>query len=611
MEQGTYKILMGNEAIARGLIENGCSVAASYPGTPASEILSSLAQMAKEEEVKMHLEWSINEKAAFEISLSNSYLGSRSAVSMKQVGLNVALDSLMSAAYSGVRGGFIVVSADDPGPYSSQTEQDSRFLAMFAKIPVFDPSSPQEAKEMVGEAFALSEEFEIPVMLRPTTRVCHARQNLFCYGIQKRDVPVSFRRDPNRWAATPRFRYFLHRELNKKLERIAVKNFYLPIRKPTHPFAKNGCILASGVAFAHVYDLLEELDLLDQISLYQIKIPYPLSKEFLEDLSSTYDEILILEETYPVIELQMVDRRKVMGKLNKFVPEEGELSPEIIRDLLVKFLNLPQESQKPITKGMEKGPTLCPGCPHRASFFAIREALPHAIYPSDIGCYTLGLNLKAVDTVLCMGASINQASGFYHSFALQNEGIPTIVVTIGDSTFYHAGITGLINSVLHKARFILVIMDNFTTAMTGNQATPEIGLLADGSQGFPIRLRDLITACGIRFLKEVDPYSIHELISHLKEAEKYCSSPEGGVAVIIANHPCVLEKKVLREQKRYQMEVSDTCTGCGYCLENFECPAIIMNTSLERVEIDKNLCIGCGVCREVCPLGAITIMGGQ
>ena len=585
--------------MGQALVDNGCSVITSYPGTPASEILSSATRYSKEQKLTIHLEWSVNEKAAFEVALSNSYAGCRSAVAMKQVGLNVAYDSLMSAAYTGVVGGLLIIAADDPGPHSSQTEQDSRFLAMGAKIPVLDPSSPQEAYEMVTSGLELSERYRIPVMLRPTTRVCHARQNVALQERIQHERNAHFSKDPLRWAATPAFRYKLHQELNGKLDSISLEKACEPLLYNSTTHSSPLCIISSGAAYAHLLDIFHDLKLLDQIALYKIPVPYPLSPHFLNSVTKNHQKILVVEETYSVIELQIPDRRNLWGRFNGSVPREGELTPEVIYLVVLQFSQNPLIPPALPTQSGHR-PTLCPGCPHRASYFAIKEVLPHAFYPGDIGCYTLGINLGGVDTCLCMGASINQAAGFYHSFHINGKEHPSIVASIGDSTFIHAGVPALINSVYNQARFVLVILDNGTTAMTGNQPTAATGIRADGSLGNALNLEKLIEGCGITFLKVIDPYDVPGFIALLKDADAFTRSDEGSIAVIIARHPCIMN---IREKKRYTMTVAQECTGCQFCLQNFECPALILEE--ERVTINQTLCNGCGVCVHVCPAGAI------
>ena len=597
------KILLGNEAIARGLLENGCCFAASYPGTPASEILSSFVQTGKAAESPAVGEWSINEKVAFETALAVSYSGGRAAVSMKQVGLNVACDPLMSSAYTGVKGGFLVISADDPGPHSSQTEQDSRMMAMMAKIPVLDPSSPQEAKEMIHLGYQISEEFEIPVMIRPTTRVCHSRQGVSLGEIPAPSMPTGFLKDPQRWAATPRYRFVLHQQLNQKIDTIAGKYGRKSFLKILGGKNASQCILSSGVALAHTYDLLKELKLEDQIALYQMKMPFPLNAKAIWEKVSTYKDILVIEETDPVMEMQLAMRDRIRGRLDGSIPPQGELVPDVLEDCLRKFAGMAQE-KRPIPAGKPRRPTLCPGCPHRAAFYAIRQTFPNGIYPSDIGCYTLGLNLGAVDTVLCMGATISQAAGFYHAYRMKGE-FPPIVATIGDSTFYHAGLPPLVNAVHNGAKFILVLLDNSTTAMTGNQPTPGMEVLADGRKGKAVSMEELVKASGVKSLSVVDPYSLEDMTQALKAADKVCRSEDGGVAAIISRHPCLMGPGVDKKKKTERMKVSDDCIGCRVCIDDFECPAIESDKDTGLARIDQTLCSACGVCIQVCPQEAI------
>ena len=599
------RLLLGNEAIARGLVENGCAVATSYPGTPASEILAAVAFFQKENKISMHTQWAVNEKIAFEIAYAGCQTGLRTAVAMKQVGLNVASDPLMSAAYMGVKGGFIVISADDPGPISSQTEQDSRLMAMMARIPVLDPDTPLQAKEMIAMAYELSETFNSPVMLRPTTRVCHSRQDVLLENISQEPREVKFEKDPSRWAATPRFRFHLHTEVEKKLTAMAQHKPTAPLRHNPEATAPKA-IVSSGVAAAHCKEIINELGLWQTIPFYQVLQPFPLHSEFISELIQSYDEILIIEETMGVIEMQLADRHRVKGKMSNDVPKVGELYPEDIQEIIGKFAGIKSERLSiPFATG--RRPTLCAGCPHRASFFAIKKAARKGIYTSDIGCYTLGLNLGAVDTVLCMGAAISQAAGFYHAYK-NEEKRPDIVATIGDSTFFHSGVPPLIDAVVQNVKFVLVILDNRTTAMTGSQPTPTSGHGACGEPLNAVDIESLVRGCGIKYCKTGDPYQVNDFITLMKEAVKY--SRENGPAVVISRYPCVIDLARKGEATEpHPVEITEDCDGCAFCVKQFECPALVYHQDEAKdekyVDIDRILCTDCGVCLNVCPKGAI------
>jgi len=624
MRNEEVRVLLGNVAIARGIIESGCHVVTSYPGTPSSEIIPAVVMFKKELGLNTYIEWSTNEKVAFDNALAASLTGKRAAVAMKQVGLNVASDSLMSSAYTGVVGGLVIISCDDPGPHSSQTEQDSRFHAMFAKVPVFDPSTPQEAKEMVKAAFELSEEFQIPVLLRPTIRISHGKQSVKLGTPETLDRPANFTKDPARWAATPRFRLILHAKLNETLSKIQEKfekdtkwNFEIESSRG----ASFGIITCSA-SFVAILDLLEEFGLKDGISLLKIGAPYPLPQKMIAEYVKRHNKVLVIEEPDSVIELLINDKRKVLGRLSGHVPLQGELSPEVLYEILAKVLGelgiakLKMISDSKLEKLVEnldlpvRRPTLCAGCPERAAFFAIRKAFPKGIYPSDIGCYTLGLNLGAVDTVLDMGAGITFASGFYQAYHLDDNDIP-IIATMGDSTFYHSGTASLLNAVYNNARFILVILDNEITAMTGMQPTPGIGITADGSEGKSIPLEELVRGCGVKWMRTIDPYDVKNLISLLKKAREYTQKEDGGIAVIIARHPCLIRYPEVCQEKPVKVEITEECNGCMYCIEFFECPALLPDKEADLVMIDRTMCTDCGVCVIVCSRGAIVPMDAQ
>lgn len=619
VENIEQEILLGNTAIARGIVEAGCHVVASYPGTPSSEILPGVVMYKKRHGLDTYIEWSVNEKVAFEVALAASYTGKRAAVIMKQVGLNVAADPLMSSAYTGVKGGFVVISADDPGPHSSQTEQDTRFWGLFAKVPVLDPSSPREAVEMVKKAFELSEEFEIPVILRPVLRVCHAKQNIRYNPIPELERKAFFRKNPNRWAAIPKFRLQLHAELNRKLAEITEVFERSELNYIYNDDAESKLGIISGnVAFATAVDLLREREV--KIPILKIGTPHPLPQRKTAEFIQRFNRTLVLEETDVVIELQIRDKSKVFGRMTGDVPACGELTPETLDPVLAKFLGLEplidRESQDSIGEiiagaGLPaRRPTLCPGCPERSAFYAMRKAFPRAIFPSDIGCYTLGLNLKAVDTCLDMGGAVTIASGLYQAYKHSGEFKP-IIATIGDSTFYHSGTAPLMNAVYNDARFTLIILDNEITAMTGMQPTPGTGGLPDGSQGVKIPLEQIVQGCGVRFMRVVDPYDIQGMIKRIEEAVKFNKSPQGGVAVIISRFPCVLHRPEVLQDRQIVVEITPECNGCMVCILQFECPALLPVDGGKRIEIDRKICVNCGLCIETCPFDAIVPVNGK
>ena len=616
------EIFLGNGAIALGLLEAGCQILTSYPGTPSSEILPEAVRLVKSNDLNTYVEWSTNEKVALDNAFAAAISGKRAACCMKQVGLNVAADTLMSAVYTGTTGGLVIISCDDPGPHSSQTEQDTRFMARLAKIPILDPATPEEARQMAQLAMTLSEEFHIPVILRPAIRVCHARQNLTYNALKSNLQKASFEKNPGRWAATPRFRFILHGELNKKLKDMGERfsnlshvNHHNLSPQKQYPLG----IIAGGVPFAVIQDILKD-EKRDDIPLLKLGAPYPLPQRLTDEFTGACEKVLVLEETDTLIEYLLGDRKKVLGRISGHVPSEGELVPQVIFDVTAKVLK--ELGLKPLETKIDRNvtqlvqsldlpirkPTLCPGCPHRASFFAIRKARPKAIFTSDIGCYTLGLNLGAVDTVLDMGAAITMASGFYHAYRQDGVEQP-VVATIGDSTFYHSGTAGLINAVYNDARFILVILDNQITAMTGMQPTPGIGIRADGSQGKSISLERVVKGCGIDFIETVDPYDTKAMRTRLKKAAQYTEDPDGGIAVIIARHPCVIAYRGEAVPERIPVEITDDCTECNFCLDRFECPALYHDESLGRTNINQALCVQCGVCLQVCPKGAIVKSG--
>ncbi len=625
-------VLLGNEAIGRGLVEAGCQLAMSYPGTPSSEILPSFIRFARAEKIKPHTEWAANEKVAFEEALAASYTGKRTTVIMKQVGLNVAADPMMSSAYTGVKGGFVIICADDPGPHSSQTEQDTRMFGMFAKIPVLDPAGPDEARRMVPFAFELSEKYEIPVIIRPALRVCHGRESTKLATPIILDRKANFEKDTHRWAATPRYRLALHHKLNEKIA--SVKNDFEANSEYNfvdNPDADSKIgIVAAGMPYATIRDILKERGTFEKVPILKIGTAYPFPQKTIEDFAAKYETVLVVEEPDSVIEMQLAMRGNVLGRHNGAVPEAGELSGTVLTQTIGKVLHdagtieepwvISTETQK-VVSDLElpiRPASLCPGCPHRSSFYSIRKTFgKKGIYTSDIGCYTLGINLDAVDTCLDMGAAISMATGFYHAYAQDDpETTPPIVATIGDSTFFHGGLPALAGAIYSDARYVVVILDNLVTAMTGMQPTLSLGVQADGTLGTVLPLEDACAGLGAKFVRIQDPYDQDGMKKVLLEAQEHCRSKDGRVAVIIARHGCLINDKQAAKANQSPVEINDNCNGCGLCRKTFECTALIPAGPVEGKEgrfyttIDRRVCADCGQCIPVCNRDAIQLREG-
>jgi indolepyruvate ferredoxin oxidoreductase, alpha subunit len=616
--------LLGNEAVGRGLVEAGCHLVLGYPGTPSSEILPAAMRFAAREKVHVYSEWCANEKVALEQALAASYTGKRTSVIMKQVGLNVAADPLMSAAYIGVVGGLVLVIADDPGPTSSQTEQDTRQFAHFAKVPVLDPSTPEEARQMVAFGFELSEKHQTPVIVRLGVRICHGRQDIPLHDVAVITRPANFQREPSRWAATPRHRYVQHLRLNERLKTIASEFEQCQFNELVNSEAKSDfAIIAAGNPFSVVIDLLQFHGLDKAIPVLKVGAPFPFPRRLVEDFVSTHKTVVVIEETDQLIELLINDRRIILGRHNGVVPDAGELDATVIGKLLSQLLlergiidspwefggeaiALRDKQQLPVLP-----PTLCAGCPHRASFYAIRKAGgKQGIYPSDIGCYTLGVNMGGVDTCHDMGAAVSMAAGFYQAYAhdgLKGKALPPIIATIGDSTFYHGGLSPLANAAYADARFTLVILDNHITAMTGMQPPLASGILVNGDKGHELSIKDTCRGLGVRWVEVVDPFEFKKMRQALREAIAFNRDPEGGVAVLIARRPCIINQRDSIELQPVMID-SERCNLCNLCIDQFGCPALVNTGS--TIEIDRALCIDCGACVHACARNAIRGCGG-
>jgi indolepyruvate ferredoxin oxidoreductase alpha subunit len=595
---GSRVLMMGNEAIARGAVEAGIAVAASYPGTPSSEIMGTLAGWAKK--YGFHAEWSVNEKVAVETAAGASYAGARAIASLKQMGLNVASDAVMSLAYIGIEGGLVLVVADDPGPHSSQTEQDTRYFATFAMLPVLEPSSAQEAKEMTRWAFELSEALRLPVLVRPTTRSSHAHGDVILGEITPAKVNCGFKKDPQ-WCILPSLSARKHAWLVNQQEEAKKLLAESPFNWIEEGKADWG-VITSGVSYNYVKEALELLDLTPRI--LKIGTPYPLPDDLAGGFIRRTKSVIVIEEQEPVIEDQLIRlawkekiSAEIRGKRTGDVSRLGEFNVDRVKSFIENSLGFMPVKPEPISALAPpalpgRPPILCAGCAHRAAFYAFKEVgkKMDAVYCGDIGCYTLGFAppLNAEDTCLCMGAGITIAYGL----SLIEKERPHLAF-IGDSTFLHAGMTGLLNLVYNKANVTVVILDNETTAMTGFQAHPGVGVSATGDPAPKADLEKIVRGLGVEHVETVNPNHLQATIEAAERALAY-----NGPAVVIARAPCVNKN---RPDKNFFID-KEECTECAICIEELGCPSIIKDAAGVTI---ADTCAGCGVCVPICPSEAI------
>jgi indolepyruvate ferredoxin oxidoreductase, alpha subunit len=589
--------LLGNAAIARGLMEAGIGLAAGYPGTPSSEIIETLVHLKGD--LPMHVEWSVNEKAALEVAAGASWTGTRAAATMKHVGLNVAADPFMTLAYLGVGAGLLVISADDPYCHSSQNEQDSRRYAQFASIPCLDPSNPQEARDMTIYGFELSEKFNIPVMLRPTTRVSHARSDVEAGIAQPACRKPRFIKNPARRVALPGHARPLHTELIHKQAAMEKVLETAPWNK-LELKGETG-IIASGIAGQYAKEAIQDMDL--DISILCIGT-YPVPSKLIDRMLEHVSKVMVVEELEPVLEEQVERRARIvnpdvviLGK-EESIPREGELDFLRVRNAVALMQGQDEKIVMPVPAEKilpPRPPALCPGCSHRATYYAMRKVFgKKAIYPSDIGCYTMAVGMGTVDTCLCMGGSITLASGI--RFGGETE---DVCCSLGDSTFLHGGMTGLLNAAYNKARITVTILDNSTTAMTGHQPHPGTGVTAIGEPTVQVSLEALAKALGAGLVETVDPYDLDKALECFQKAKEF-----PGLSVVIARQACVIKAR-RGGVKRKTFQVADDCIGCKVCLD-FGCTAIEFKGEKAKI---NDFCTGCGVCAKICPSLAIQEVG--
>ena len=599
------EFLMGNEAIALGAIAAGINLAAGYPGTPSTEVLETVA---KRSPGGIHVEWSVNEKAAMEVAAGAAYSGARALVTMKQVGLNVASDPLMSLAYIGVKGGMVVMVADDPGPISSQTEQDTRTFAMYSKLPVFDPSSVAEAYSMIQDAFELSEKIGSPVFFRATTRVDHGYESIEVKDESEyvKNSPEGFIKDSSRWVIFPRLSVKNHALIEKRNAALRDELSSYAGNRIVPGDGKSRLGIAShGVNWAYVLDALKDR----QPKLLKIATPFPFPEKLAVEFLDGLDEVLCVEELDPVIERALTYvcgkyhlNVKIRGKLTGDIPPSGENTVDLVKAAISGFLGgdagdraahePPAPPQLPV-----RPPVLCAGCPHRASFYAVKQAMKgqKTVYCGDIGCYTLGnaQPLDMCDTCLCMGAGITIAQGIYHT-----EPDTKCFSFVGDSTFFASGITGVVNAFYNQADLTVIVLDNSTTAMTGHQPHPGTGRTAMGQIVEKVSIEAILRAIGLKAVETVDPLDHEAAVSAVKRV-----SALPGVKAIIFRSPCVA---ITKPKGRSKVD-PDKCIGCRRCIRELGCPAIAFSGG--KAVIDSAQCTGCTLCEQVCPVSAIS--GGE
>ena len=633
------ELLMGNHALGLGALRAGVNVVCGYPGTPSTECLEYIAALASRQRLEgLHVEWSTNEKAALEVAAGAAMSGARALATMKMVGLNVALDALMSLPYLGV-GGLVLLVADDPGPFSSQTEQDSRQLAQFAKVPLLDPATPEEAESMMRDAFELSEQYSTPVIVRPVTRVSHgaaAMEAAFQY--RPHDV-AGFMASP-RWVALPQRAYQGHLEIIERMKQLTVvssaSEYNSILQTGASPAPAHLGIAAGGVSWAYLNDALAQLGYVGSLRLFKVGLPVPfpesLGLEFLEGLS----EVLVIEELEPVIErnlLELAGRAhlpvKIIGRLTDTTEHAGEYSSARIAQHILDFLSVEgagrssaatapgagvlgsQPTPAPVAGSTDafadaptppaRPPMLCAGCPHRASFYAVKQALRgrKASFSGDIGCYTLGnaVPLEMVESCICMGAGLTVPQGMAWA-----EPDSTHIGFVGDSTFFASGITGVINAVYNKADVTFVILNNSLTAMTGGQPHPGTGvrMAAPGlsaeatSPAVGLDIATILKACGVGYVVELNPLDLETAIPAIQEAVDH-----PGVSAIVFTSPCI---NIMPKTTPLSIDPV-ACNNCLRCIRRLGCPALLRGDGV--VEIDSSTCNGCGLCAQICPQDAI------
>lgn len=587
------KLMTGNEAIARGAWEAGVRFASAYPGTPSTEILENVAEYKED----ILAEWATNEKVAVEAVIGASYAGARAMASMKHVGLNVAADPFFTNAYTGVNGGIVIITADEPGMHSSQNEQDNRNYARAAKVPMLEPSDSQEAKDMIKEAFNISEKYDSPVIFRLTTRLCHSKGIVECCDRENVELK-EYVKDIKKRVPVPAFTVGMRDKVEERLNKLKEYSNNTPLNYIELHDTKIG-VVASGCCYRFAKEVFG-----DNASYLKLGFTNPYPKALMKEFASKVDKIYVIEENDAIIENEL----KILGiecdGKNVF-PYQGEMTPDVIRKSLYGRTHETIDYDR--NKVVSRPPTLCAGCPHRGFMLELGKR-KNTVISGDIGCYSLSFAepYNAMDFSVCMGASISMGHGAQQVFNMKKDNKTRVVSVLGDSTFFHTGINSLLDVAYNKSNTINVILDNRITGMTGHQQNPGTGYTLQGLETGFIDIEALVKACGLKNVRVIDPNNLQEVKDTLDWAYSLDEA-----SVIITRWPCVL-KKFSKEDKEefadaFQSKCSvnsEKCVGCKMCLKS-GCPAVSFDKTEKKAKIDATSCVGCEVCLQMCPVKAI------
>ncbi|MBI9091493.1 MAG: indolepyruvate ferredoxin oxidoreductase subunit alpha [Desulfobacterium sp.] len=600
-------MLLGNESLARGAVEAGLAFATTYPGTPSSELSLNLFQISQETD--LYFEYSTNEKVALEVAAAAANSGLRTMCIMKHVGLNVAADPLMTLAYVGVTGGLVILTADDPSMFSSQNEQDNRYYGKFAGLPILEPSSVAEAKEMAKAAFELSETLKEPVILRTTTRINHSSAFVTLGDIKERNTKGEFIKDPMSFVTVPAVSRKLHVKLLENLDKAqALSN------RSEHNIVTGAGkfgIICNGVSYLYVQDAVKDLGIQEKVKVLRIGFSNPMPDQMVVEFVKDCDKVLVIEEGEPFMEEAVRSIAQdagitvsIKGKGDNLFSRLYEFDPAMVKRVMASYFEIEYQAKIPVDTANlpeipQRPPNLCSGCSHRATFFEVKQAAKaldmDTICPSDIGCYTLGFlpPLSTGDFVLCMGASVSSSCGFAKATDKK------VISFIGDSTFFHSGMTGLANAVFNNHNFTLVILDNGITAMTGHQPNPGVDMSLFNQEGYNrISIENVVKALGVEHVTVIKPFKVKKSVEAIKEALAF-----EGVSVIISKEPCALHLKGLKLLKPKAFTVTDRCKNHRDCINEIGCPSFFLEDG--KVRIDATTCVGCALCAQICPENAI------